>query len=80
MMYSAFMSNKQGSNIQPDVLPFLFGTSLLFHVGWRTGAPQTPTLFVCSLVGDQHVLAAVSEPVNRLISTCQQLYQHLSAA
>ena len=32
MMYSAFMSNKQGSNMQPDVLPFLFGTSLLFHV------------------------------------------------
>ena len=25
-------------------------------------------------------LAAVSEPVNRLISTCQQIYQHLSAA
>ena len=28
----------------------------------------------------QHLLAAVSEPVHRLISTCQQLYQHLSAA
>ena len=28
----------------------------------------------------QHLLAAVSEPVNRLISTCQQLHQHLSSA
>ena len=31
-MYSAYKLNKQGDNIQPDVLLFLFGTSLLFHV------------------------------------------------
>ena len=31
MMYSAYKLNKQGDNIQPDVLLFLFGTSLLFH-------------------------------------------------
>ena len=32
MMYSVYKLNKQGDNIQPDVLLFLFGTSLLFHV------------------------------------------------
>ena len=32
MMYSALKLNKQDDNIQPDVLLFLFGTSLLFHV------------------------------------------------
>ena len=32
MMYSAYKLNKQGDNIQPDELLFLFGTSLLFHV------------------------------------------------
>ena len=41
MMYSAYKLNKQGDNIQPfwhtpfdilDILHFLFGTSLLFHV------------------------------------------------
>ena len=32
MMYSAYKLNKLGDNIQPDVLLFLFGTSLLFHV------------------------------------------------
>ena len=32
MMYSAFRSNKQGGNYNLDVLVFLFGTSLLFHV------------------------------------------------
>ena len=36
MMYSAHKLNKQGDNIQPwrslDVLLFLFGTSLFFHV------------------------------------------------
>src|SRR5574340_1753182 len=32
MMYSAYKLNKQGDNIQPDVLLFLFGASLLFHV------------------------------------------------
>ena len=32
MMYSAFKLHKQGDNVQPDVLLFLFGTSLLFHV------------------------------------------------
>ena len=31
-MYSAYKLNKQGDNIQPDVLLSLFGTSLLFHV------------------------------------------------
>ena len=32
MMCSAEKLNKQGDNIQPDVLLFLFGTRLLFHV------------------------------------------------
>jgi len=32
MMYSVYKLNKQGDNIQPDVLLFLSGTSLLFHV------------------------------------------------
>ena len=32
MMYSAYKLNKQGDNIQPWHTPFLFGTSLLFHV------------------------------------------------
>ena len=32
IMYSAYKLNKQGANIQPEVLLFLFGTSLLFHV------------------------------------------------
>ena len=32
MMYSSFKLNKQGDNIQPWHTPFLFGTSLLFHV------------------------------------------------
>ena len=32
MMHSVYKLNKQGDNIQPDVLLFLFGTSLLFHV------------------------------------------------
>ena len=32
MMYSAYKLNKQGDYIQPDVLLFLLGTSLLFHV------------------------------------------------
>ena len=32
MMYSASKLNKQGDNIQPDVLLSRFGTSLLFHV------------------------------------------------
>ena len=32
MMYSAYKLNKQGDNIQLDVLLSLFGTSLLFHV------------------------------------------------
>ena len=32
MMYSACKLNKQGDNIQPDVLLSQFGTSLLFHV------------------------------------------------
>ena len=32
MMYSAYKLNKQGDNIQPDVLLPWFGTSLLFHV------------------------------------------------
>ena len=32
MMYSAYKLNKQGDNVQPDILLFLFGTSLLFHV------------------------------------------------
>ena len=31
MMYSAYNLNKQGGNIQIDILLFLFGTSLLFH-------------------------------------------------
>ena len=30
MMYSAYKLNKQGDNIQPDVLLFLFGTSLSY--------------------------------------------------
>ena len=32
LMYSACKLNKQGDNIQPDILLFLFGTSLLFNV------------------------------------------------
>ena len=32
MMYFAYKLNKQGDNIQPDVLLFLFGTSPLVHV------------------------------------------------
>ena len=32
MMYSAYKLNKHGDNICPDVLLFLFGTSLLVHV------------------------------------------------
>ena len=32
IMYCVCKLNKQGDNIQPDVLLFLFGTSLLFHV------------------------------------------------
>ena len=32
MMYSAYKLNKQGDNIQPDVLLSQFGTSLLFYV------------------------------------------------
>ena len=32
MIYSAYKLNKPSDNIQPDVLLFLFGTSLLFHV------------------------------------------------
>ena len=32
MMYSAYNWNKQGDNIQPWHTPFLFGTSLSFHV------------------------------------------------
>ena len=32
MMYSAYTLNKQGDNMQPWCIPFLFGTSLLFHV------------------------------------------------
>ena len=32
MMCSAYKLNKQGDNIQPWSTPFLFGTSLLFHV------------------------------------------------
>ena len=32
MMYSEYKLNKQGDNIQPWLTPFLFGTSLLFHV------------------------------------------------
>ena len=32
MMYSAQKLHKQGDIIQPDVLLFLFGTSLFFHV------------------------------------------------
>ena len=32
MMYSACKLNMQGDNIQPWYTPFLFGTSLLFHV------------------------------------------------
>ena len=32
MMYSAYKMNKQGDNIQPDVLLSQFGNSLLFHV------------------------------------------------
>ena len=32
MMYSACKLNKQGDNIQPDILLSRFGTSLLFHV------------------------------------------------
>ena len=32
MMYSVYKLNKQGDNIQPWRTPFLFGTSLLFHV------------------------------------------------
>ena len=32
MMYCAYKLNKQGDNIQPWRTPFLFGTSLLFHV------------------------------------------------
>ena len=31
-MDAAYKLNKQGDNIQSDVLLFLFGTSLLFHV------------------------------------------------
>ena len=31
-MCSAYKLNKQGDNIKPDVLHFVFGTSLLFHV------------------------------------------------
>ena len=31
MRYSAYKLNKQGDNVQPDVLLFLFGSSLLFH-------------------------------------------------
>ena len=32
MMYSAYKLNKQVDNIQPWCTPFLFGTTLLFHV------------------------------------------------
>ena len=32
VMYSAYMLNKQGDNIQPCCIPFQFWTSALFHV------------------------------------------------
>ena len=44
-MYSAYKLNKQGENIQPDVLLFLFGTSLLFHVQFYLLLPDLHTDF-----------------------------------
>ena len=40
MMYSAYKLNKQGDNIQPDVLLFLFGASLLFDVQFQLLFPD----------------------------------------
>ena len=39
-MYSAYKLNKQGDNIQPDVLLFLFGASLLFDVQFQLLFPD----------------------------------------
>ena len=52
MMYSAYKLNKQGENIQPDVLLFLFGTSLLFHVQFYLLLPDLHTDFSRGRSGD----------------------------
>ena len=43
---------------------------------WHARAAPISSLIMNCKPHYQHLLAAVSEPVNRLSSTCQQLYQH----
>ena len=51
IMYSAYTLNKQGDNIQPDILLSQFETGLLFHVQFWLLLPDLPTGFSRSRSG-----------------------------
>ena len=68
MMYSAYKLNKHGDNISSlDVLLFLFGTSLLFHVQYSLLLPDVHIGFSRSRSGGL-VFPSLSEFSTRIVA------------